>query len=525
MANWYCGSTKYVAVSLWAALTTYSVGQIVRQLATPTVGNERCFRISAITTGISGATEPSWTLTKNGTTTDVGVTWTECTGQAIYNGDGGGTAWAAPHARIANAVITGWPSAGDTIYVSNNHAATQAAPMIIAPNGSINAPLNIICVSDAVVPPTTLATTASETTTGANNMTIGNNSYGSINCATWYGINFNIGTGSGSSQANFQSQAAGNSFYTYVNCSFNLGYISSADCTTGFGQTLWGNYHELRNCSFTFTSSNQYIVLFNNDRINFIACTFAASGSSPASLFEGSFASIIGLCTVSDSDLSNITGNLVGSSSSVSMNIIFENCKIASGVNPNAISWASTTSSGEVKMHNCDSAGTNYRYYDNNYLGTVVQETTIVRSGGATNGTTPISWNITTNSAPTFLRSFATDGTKEMAQWNNVSGTPQTATIYLTSNTALDNSKIWLEIEYPSSLSSPLGATVSTKMAIFGTPVSLTSDTSTWGGSALTNKYSITTPSFTPQMVGPIKARIYVAVPSATIYVDPLLVL
>src|SRR5271166_977100 len=77
MSYWYCSSVAYASVAQWANNITYAVGNIVRQLAAPAIPytENRCFRVSSITTGISGGSEPAWTLTHNGTTTDSGVTW------------------------------------------------------------------------------------------------------------------------------------------------------------------------------------------------------------------------------------------------------------------------------------------------------------------------------------------------------------------------------------------------------------------------------------------------------------------
>jgi len=82
---WYCGSTKYSAVAQWAASTPYSAGALVRQLATPTVGNERVF--CCVVAGTSNSSEPSWTLTQGAKTTDNSVTWIEVTGKPGVNGD------------------------------------------------------------------------------------------------------------------------------------------------------------------------------------------------------------------------------------------------------------------------------------------------------------------------------------------------------------------------------------------------------------------------------------------------------
>ena len=77
-------STGYYGVTAWAALTTKVCGNLVRQLAAPTVGNERVFVCIASTagTGATGASEPGWTITRGGQTTDSTVTWAEATGIA-----------------------------------------------------------------------------------------------------------------------------------------------------------------------------------------------------------------------------------------------------------------------------------------------------------------------------------------------------------------------------------------------------------------------------------------------------------
>ena len=55
-------------------------------------------------------------------------------------------------------------------------------------------------------------------------------------------------------------------------------------------------------------------------------------------------------------------------------------------------------------MHSCDDGTSNrvYRFYEGSYTGTVQQETTVVRSGGASDGTTSISFNATTSANSKF---------------------------------------------------------------------------------------------------------------------------
>ncbi len=79
-----------------------------------------------------------------------------------------------------------------------------------------------------------------------------------------------------------------------------------------------------------------------------------------------------------------------------------------------------------------------------------------------------------------------------------------------------------MELEYPGNASFPLGSIVSSRIAdLATTATAVTTSAAAWGGSpANTQKMQVT---FTPQMVGPIKARIYVAKKSITVYVDPVI--
>src|SRR5437660_916842 len=151
--NWYVNSVDYTAVTQWAALTTLAVGAIRRQLSAPAVNSERCFRVSAITTGVTGAAEPTWNATNNATTTDSGVTWTECTGQEAHQRDNGATVvWTAPAARIGCLMGSGKNivAAGDTIYLSSDHAETQSSAAItIQGSGTTQSPVSMISVSKA----------------------------------------------------------------------------------------------------------------------------------------------------------------------------------------------------------------------------------------------------------------------------------------------------------------------------------------------------------------------------------------
>src|SRR5580704_18735763 len=86
MAFWYINygdgsSTGYFAVTQWATGATKTVGQFVRQLATPAVNSERCF-VCVVAGTTNATTEPTWVITRGAKTTDNTITWMECTGLA-----------------------------------------------------------------------------------------------------------------------------------------------------------------------------------------------------------------------------------------------------------------------------------------------------------------------------------------------------------------------------------------------------------------------------------------------------------
>src|ERR1017187_8057833 len=163
MANVYVNggdgsTTGWWGITKWSVGMTMSTsanggrGTYIRQLTTPANGNERVFRCTTSGTGgVSGGSEPSWTVTHHGTTADNTGVWTECTGDEVDMGSGG--TWKAPHARIKNAMASGWSAAGDVIYVRSDHTETQSTANSLFAQGTASAPNPIICVNGTTIPP------------------------------------------------------------------------------------------------------------------------------------------------------------------------------------------------------------------------------------------------------------------------------------------------------------------------------------------------------------------------------------
>ena len=98
-----------------------------------------------------------------------------------------GTTWALAKATLVGALAIA--TSADTIWVSQNHAETQASTMTLTMPTTPG--LKILCGNDAAEPPTALATTATIAVTG--NFGIGFAS----GYAYTYGITFNSGAGGG----------------------------------------------------------------------------------------------------------------------------------------------------------------------------------------------------------------------------------------------------------------------------------------------------------------------------------------
>src|ERR1035437_382580 len=182
MANIYIGSVQYAAVTAWAigapmdSAANGGRGSYIRATA-PAVGNERVFRCTVSGTGsITGAAEPTWPLTHNGTVADNTGTWTECTGQELDQVGG----IKNPHAREATAVAAGWSAAGDRYYQSNDHAETQAVAMTVTFPGTSASPNWLVSVVPACsIPPAAadIANGGTVTTTGGLAITLAGSCY------------------------------------------------------------------------------------------------------------------------------------------------------------------------------------------------------------------------------------------------------------------------------------------------------------------------------------------------------------
>lgn len=491
MANWYCSSAAYTAVAQWAASTPYTVGQIVRQLATPTVGNERCFRVTGA--GTSGATEPGWAIGSGGVTTDGGVTWQEVTGASAY-------AWNAPAARLP-AVISKMAN-GDTIFVSQDHVESYTGSFntsipSVQNNGSL-----ILCVNRAGnVPPQ-----ASDLATGALVTAAAGINVQPVGLALVYGVTFRAGVGS----TGYQSlQVGGNAAKLMLRkCRLELATTASNAQILALVKNDW------EDVTLKFAAAGQNI---NGDgpELTWInsATTRAIdpTGTVPTYLI-GSGNMTIHFAGLDLSDLGariyDHTGNPNG------MYIDLRNCKLSASFAPIS---PFLLNAAELIYVNCDSGSTNYKTGKVAYTGAETTETTIVRTGGATDGATPQSRKIVTNGNPSKLLPFKS---LPLAVWATPTGSAMTATVYgiWGSASVPNNDDIWVDVEYEGNSGSPQSAFATSGPLPLAANAPLAGDASAWGGS--TTPFKITVP-ITPQKAGAVYLTVRAAKTSTTFYIDP----
>jgi hypothetical protein len=232
---------------------------------------------------------------------------------------------------------------------------------------------------------------------------------------------------------------------------------------------------------------------------------------------------------ISDVDLTAIGAGatataLVDTSDFGFTHIEFQRCKLPSdaGFVPCVGTWP-YAKSGTVKLHHCSSDNKTYDFYEKSYEGQIDDETTIIRTGGASDGTTSQSWKMV--STANVLDNFLALESPPIAAWNTFA-VEKTFTVecLVDSATNLQNDEIWMELEYPADNSSGLGAVAKDKCAILGTPADKSAGVGdeNWETGSMSNPNSFKCAvTVTSGKAGPVTARIYLAKASTTIYVDP----
>ena len=421
----------------------------------------------------------------------------------VYDGgdDSDGSTWAKAFQSITNATVLA-AAAGSEIRVASDHTdQDNASKSIVFSNGTYAAPIVVVSLdrTDDSYQNMTDGGGTIETTGAADDINIG----GEIRV---FGLKFDAG--------DRMEMTAGDKIY-FSDCDFisvdNIRLNENAHC----------RYDGCRiNTSDTWLTANYSHGVFRN-------CTWAGASTNGFFQFGSSInkASIV----VEDSDLSTeadlayeLQGNMIS--------LTIRRCELASGWLATLVDDIDKPESFILVESSVDGAQSDpiigmQLYRD--YWGSITPETTLVRTGGASDGTTTYSWKMeTTANADEYYSPLRSP---PVVQWVS-GGSSITVKVYIYHDGVgsggagdLQDDEFWIELSGPDDSDYAQGYyTTSLPATIKTTPSDLTNDgSSTWGG-ALATKQEVSV-SYTPQDDGPVSVRFCLGKPSVTMYVDPKL--
>jgi hypothetical protein len=395
---------------------------------------------------------------------------------AVYvrSGAGGaatGADWANAYLTLAAALTA--KAAGDVFYVSEDHAETQASAMTMTSPGTVGNPCFVYCVNHAgSVPPVSadLRTTATITTTGASAMTMAGVLY-------VYGVS--VGSGAVSS-----GLAIGGT-WSLKNCKL----IKAGTTANTFAYNISGTLL-LDNTTLQFGHTADRLTVGTGAKLVWLRTASAiAGGTIPISLLNTNLGS--GAYFYAEGVDFSVMGSgktIVPALNINTATIQFKDCKLGASV---TIAATPTAPGYKVMASRTDSTGTNYTTYSNGYEGIAIDETVIVRTGGASDGTTPRSMKITTTANAKWAFPFEAPA---IAIWNDSTAAATSTIEGITNAAALpNNDDVWFDLEYLGSSATPLGSFVTgTKADGLATGSALTASTQAWDSLATARANSTT---------------------------------
>lgn len=432
-------------------------------------------------------------------------------------GSNNGTSWANAWTTLASALTV---AAGSEVRVASNHAETITSTTWNFSNGTIAAPIVVLCCNSG----TDALTTGAVITTNA-----GSSQHILTGHIYVYGLRFNMGSGQTGSNNVIQCGTTGNR-QVYESCIFDLQTTGSTQRVIISSAGSNPSTIEWNSCDLKLGNavSGGAIEAMGNFRWN--GGSVLSGSSAFTALVDISVATTRGIdVQIAGVDLSNAgTGlNIIATGAIGGMPILvsIRNCKMPSSWSGTPLSATPSVPGLRCETYNCDSSGadTNNRIYIQDYSGSLLKEGTIVRSGGASDGTNSLSWKMVSGSNANYpgntLKSY------EIVKWNETTGSSITASVEcVTDNVTLTDAEFWIDVQYLGTSSNSNASFSSSRVAPRTTASNLTTSSETWTTTGLSTpvkqKASVT---FTPQEKGYLIVTVNLAKASTTVYVDPLL--
>jgi hypothetical protein len=429
-------------------------------------------------------------------------------------GGTGGLSWADAFNTLVQATGAATPT---VIYVASTHTETTAGDVLLSlPLGPGNATVAILSVTEAS-PPTTLTAGAVIECTGNTAIEIDGNVY-------MYGMTLNGSTDNNSSSAVsllWHDSTSGDHQAVYENCTINAQH-NRANGTHSFGTTSSAadpTRVYFNGCTFSAFNVG-HDMLASKARVYLSDCVFSSGQDNWFRVGTGGEFHISGCSfnaqlagdalVLADAGSGQSTVSIVGSS--------YNAGTIMSGV-------PSTSLEVNVSMSDVD-GDTQYNIEKHTSNGVLLTDTTYVRSGGASDGTTAVSWKLDSETEANVYNPFYTPWIQGVV---TATGSKTfTCHVLHSSATELKTDEAWLEVESLGTASrSTLSRDTSRNANLsLGTPADLTASTETWSGSLANENKSQLAVTQTVNEVGPFRARVAFTGVGAvnTLYVCPKIV-
>lgn len=497
---------------IWNASSNPPIGRIIY------VSSNGTLQICSVSSGVSLASVPAFSATPGVVTNDSANRWV-CLGAASAFGP-----WSAPAARVSLANITNAGTSGNDFYVADNSQELTSLAVVLN-MGSSAVPSRIMSIDNTVTtrppPASALKFGASITCTGnlSNAIIVGS---GASQGSYWSGVTF---ASSGNGSPGIVLGLVASNYHRFDNCWFQLAPGSAGAGVIALGATTSGAASvELNGCVFQFSNAGQSIQLGGGGPHIWRNTPNPSIFSTPVPtiLFKSVVASPANLL-IEGVDLSALGANTLFSNIVPSDLVTVKNCTLHSGAIVGTFSSAGVSTT--IDVVNSDIPGGNtYRNERYNYWGLQTTSNAVYRSGGASDGVTPISHFIQSNANARTWKPYAAI---PLVIWNDIVGTPRTVTIYGAVNGSAvlpTNDKFWFDATY---IGQPGGGTVLGMLLSTGLATTLTTPstitvadaTSIWTGLGGTNAPFKLAATFTATQKGYV--TIYPKAVSYSVYLDP----
>lgn len=427
-------------------------------------------------------------------------------------GANNGTSWADAYTTIA-AAVTGAGSNGK-IYMASTGAELISASQTMTVGAGSPAGAVFLISSDKTsgFPPTVELPGARIGSTDATNLSILNSFYSK-------GVFLTAGEGSTATRNLAFDSATGEHVIRMVGGGIELRNTGGGSrIALGTGATNRRTRYSFENVEIRFGNTAQGIQC----NVASVSIKDGLTAGSAITEFIKTFNTVVADLRVDGLDMSSCAAavNLLPSAVGATGAAIFSNIKMPASWSGSLMATPPSQDALFARAYNVDSGSTNYRMIGTGYNGTLRSETTIVRTGGATDGVTPLSWRMETGVQSYPVTSLRTD---PIAIWNSTTSSITATVEVITDNVTLKDDECWIEVGYLDDIGTPLGAFISDEKSsqlVAGT--NQTTSTETWTTTGLTTpvkqKLSVT---FTPDKLGFIYAIVHLARSNAVVYVDP----